>query len=98
MKQVIMGFVLGVAGLLAFANTAAACTEECQMVSPNCRRCINTGGPTNQTCRNSGGCNCIYTNLCFGLTAAQSTGVEPVEEAATCSDTAASFEFVAVGE
>ena len=98
MKRIVMGFVLGVAGILAFANTAAACTFECQMVSPNCRRCINTGGYTGQTCRNSGGCNCIYTNYCVGLTAAQSIGVEPAEEAATCSDVEASSELVAVGE
>lgn len=85
MKRIAMRLVLVAAGIVAFANTAAACTSACQVVSPNCRRCVDTGSYTNQTCRNSGSCNCIYTNECFSLTLAQSIGVEPAEEPATCS-------------
>jgi hypothetical protein len=97
MKRVVMGFVLGVAGLLSFANTAAACTSTCQSVAPACRRCVDTGSYTGQTCRNTAGaCGCFYTNECLELTLAQSLGVEEADEAATCS--AAPTEAAAVVE
>ena len=103
MKRVVMGFVLGIAGLFAFANTAAACTYTCQLIAPNCRSCVDTQGYTGATCQNtSGSCGCRYTNYCDAATYAQSIGVKPVEEAATCSalptDTAMSAELVSAAE
>jgi hypothetical protein len=102
MKRVIMGFVLGVAGLIAFASTAAACTYACTVVSPNCRRCVDVGEYTGMTCQNtSGPCGCFYTNYCDSLTIAQSIGVAPADEAATCSvssDDAAFAEMASVGQ
>jgi hypothetical protein len=101
MKRVIMGLVLGVAGLIAFANTAAACTYECVVVAPNCRRCVDLQVFTNKTCRNtSGPCGCFYTNECTALTIAESIGVASMDEAPACSasstDVAASAELVSV--
>lgn len=70
-------FLLGLATLLALgslglADVAAACDQQCQVVSPPfCRRCVDTGSYTGQTCQNSGSCGCFYTqNTCGGLSAA----------------------------
>lgn len=61
-------FALGTLGL---AEVAAACDQECQVVSPPfCRRCIDTGTFNGQTCRNSGACGCFYTQNTCGLLAA----------------------------
>ncbi len=87
MKRVVLGFVLLAAGIFGFAGTAAACTEECVWVSPTCRRCLDVGVYNGQTCKNTvGPCGCFYVrNDCGSVTAAQSIGIEPENEAATCS-------------
>jgi hypothetical protein len=103
MKRVVMGFVLGIAGILAFANTAAACMQTCEFISPTCRSCVDVDWYTGATCQNtSGSCGCRYTNYCDAAAFEQSIGVKPVEEAATCSalptDTAMSAELVSAAE
>lgn len=87
MKRVVLSCTLGVVGLLILANIAAACTFECVWVTDTCRRCLDIGVYNAQTCKNTvGPCGCFYTrNLCDPVTFAQSVGVTPSEEAATCS-------------
>jgi len=71
-----LGF-LGAALLLTLGlqeGRANACTFKCQLVSTNCRRCVDTFSPTGQTCQNSGSCNCFYTQNECGLRVA---GVKP---------------------
>lgn len=61
-------FALGTLGL---AEVAAACDQDCQVVSPPfCRRCVSTGTNTGITCKNSGACGCFYTQNTCGLLAA----------------------------
>lgn len=84
-------------GSLGLAETASACDQQCQIVSPNCRRCIDTGIFTGQTCKNSGSCNCIYTqNNCGGLSAAAAPTAEPdflLAENASPADAAVAFDL-----
>ncbi len=58
-------------GGLGLAEMAAACDQQCQIVSPPfCRRCVDTGTYTGATCKNSGSCGCFYTQNTCGLFAA----------------------------
>ena len=104
MKRVLMSFMLVAAGIIAFANTAAACTEECVWVTPTCRRCQDIGVYNGQTCQNTAGaCGCFYVrNLCDPVTFAKSTSVAPADEVATCStpatDVASFVALVSAGQ
>lgn len=97
MKRVIMGLVLGIAGLVATVDIAAACTYDCVIVSPNCRRCLDLGTYTNMTCQNTGSCGCRYTNYCEGA-APQQLSFAPVAEPTSCSSETASAELVSVAQ
>ncbi len=70
-KNRLVVFVLFALGTLGLAEVASACDQQCQVVSPPfCRRCVDTGSFTGQTCQNSGSCGCFYTqNTCGGLSA-----------------------------
>ncbi len=98
MKRVIMGIVLGIAGLIGAAGTAAACTYSCEVVSPNCRRCLDLNPIwTGATCQDTGSCGCRYTNYCEGSAAPQ-LSFAPVAEPTSCSSETASDELVLVAQ
>jgi len=54
-----------VAALFAFAPDAAACNQECILVSPGCVQCQTFPFYTGLRCRTSlDGCSCFYGFLC----------------------------------
>lgn len=84
--------LLVVCSLLVLTTGAvSACTYECQGTF-SCKRCVDTGNFTANTCMNIGSCGCQYTlNTCGGFAAAGQAQdeiaamVAPVEQGAVCS-------------
>lgn len=95
-------FLVGLVALFALvslglADIASACDQQCQVVSPPfCRRCIDTGSDTGQTCQNSGSCGCFYTQNTCGLFAAAAPAATPdflVAQKATAAEAPVSFDL-----
>ncbi|HXU32203.1 MAG TPA: hypothetical protein VN851_16660 [Thermoanaerobaculia bacterium] len=85
-------------GTLGLADLASACDQQCQVVTPPfCRRCVDTGAFTGQTCQNSGSCGCFYTqNNCNGLSASAAPAAAPdflMAENVTPADAPVSFDL-----
>ena len=74
--------VLGLALVLP-QSASAGCTGQCQIVSPGCKACVDTGQHTGAACDEPSPCFCFYVQCASGqVTAAEVmdwTGILDVE-------------------